>query len=122
MQSKGVYIGLKHSKSQQYIDENSSRTYISTKEFPIKIQIVIDVHAYINKWLIIMIKWLSIVVNRTIGLKVLLWIRQRLKRYHWDSTNKGLNGTVVNLQTKGLNGTVVNRQTKGLKGTVVNQT
>ena len=35
MQSKGVYIGLKHSKSQQYIDENSSRTYISTKEFPV---------------------------------------------------------------------------------------
>ena len=51
--------------------------------------------------------------------------------YSWESTNKGLNGTVENLQTrfkwyysesnKCLKGTVVNR-TKFLKGTVVNRT
>ena len=67
----GDYIGLKHSKSQQYIDENSIRTYISMKEFPVKYKLLLT-YMYINKWLIIMIKWLNIVVNRTIGLKVLL--------------------------------------------------
>ena len=43
--------------------------------------------------------------------------------YSWESTNKGLNGTVENLQLQGLNGTIVNRQVKrGGGGAVVNQT
>ena len=44
--------------------------------------------------------WWNIVLNRTIGLKVLLCMRQRFKLCRWESTNKGLNGTVENLQTK----------------------
>ena len=61
--SRGDYIGLKHSNSQQYIDENS-RTYIWTKKFPGKYKLLLT-YMYINKWLIIMINgW------------ILLWIEQ----------------------------------------------
>ena len=44
--SQGDYISLKHSKSQQYIDENSSRRFIFNEGVSCKIQIVIDVHVY----------------------------------------------------------------------------
>ena len=63
---------------------------------------------------------MNIVVNRTIGLNVLLCIRQRIKMYRWELTNKGLNGTVVNRQVK-RGGGYYCASDKGLKCTVENR-